>query len=323
MFRESVLPVSGDSFEEARSLEQQLTFKAASAAFKKSRVAFGKNQMRSLHLIAEDGDYTNLGLLLSDQCPCVTKIALFEGSSKTIFKDRCELSGSLLKQFDDAGEFIDRCNRTRSEFPGFQRVDIRDYPVEAVREALLNVLVHRDYSYSAAPTLISIFDDRMEFVSIGGLVRGLSVGEILNGVSLPRNKYLADVFYRLKLIEAYGTGIPKIMECYAGSARKAEIKATDNSFRLILPNVNYRDSGGGVREDAFRYYTYSSSAATEMDRKKTVIELCREREVVSRSDVQTALGVSQSTAILLLRAMLSDGTLVKEGNARNIRYRLK
>ena len=162
----------GDSYESARSLNQQLTFEKSSAFFQKRKVNFGKTQMRTLHLIGEDNMYTNLAFLLSDQCTHMIKLAVFEGSKKTIFRDRRELSGSLLEQSEAAFDYIDRYNRTRSEFSGLDRLDIRDYPPEAIREALLNAIVHRDYSYRS-PTLISIFEDRMEFVTIGGLVKVL------------------------------------------------------------------------------------------------------------------------------------------------------
>ena len=87
---------SGDSYESARSLNQNLTFDEATVFFKKREVAFGKSQMRTLHLIGDDDNYTNLAFLLSDQCSHTIKLAVFEGSKKSIFKDRCELSGSIL-----------------------------------------------------------------------------------------------------------------------------------------------------------------------------------------------------------------------------------
>lgn len=203
----------GDSYEGARALQQQLTFEKAADFFGKRNVEFGPAQMRTLHLIGEDGTYTNLGFLLSDQCTHTIKIAMFEGSKKAVFRDRREFSGSLFGQLEEAISYIDRCNRTRAEFSGLDRVDMRDYPTDAVREALLNAVVHRDYSFNS-PTLISIFEDRIELVTVGGLVRGISMDDVLLGVSVLRNEYLANVFYRLKLIEAYGTGILKITDCY-------------------------------------------------------------------------------------------------------------
>ena len=84
----------------ARSLSQQLTFERTSAFFKKCGLEFGRQQMRTLHLIGEDGTFTTLAFLLSEQCTHTIKLAVFEGSKKTVFKDRMEMSGSLLEQLD-------------------------------------------------------------------------------------------------------------------------------------------------------------------------------------------------------------------------------
>ena len=125
---------SGDIYEEARSLNQNLTFKEAEAYFAKKHLQFGDAQKRTLQLISADGTYSNLGMLLSDQCISIIKLAVFEGSKKTVFHDRKELSGSLFKQLEDAYAYINQFNYTRSEFPGLERVDTRDYPPEAVRD---------------------------------------------------------------------------------------------------------------------------------------------------------------------------------------------
>ncbi|WWR14994.1 hypothetical protein V1224_10905 [Lachnospiraceae bacterium JLR.KK008] len=146
---------SGDSYEAARSLDQHLTFNKAVDFFSKRKVGAGRTQMRSLYLTGEDGMYTNLAFLLSEQCTHMIKLAVFEGSKKSVFRDRQELSGSLLNQMEEAFNYIDRYNRTRAEFSGLDRLDMRDYPAETIREALLNAIVHRDYSFSGA-TLIRI-----------------------------------------------------------------------------------------------------------------------------------------------------------------------
>lgn len=93
----------------------------------------------------------------------------------------------------------------------------------AVREALLNLLVHCDYSFSAS-ALSSIYADRIEFVSIGGLMPGIDLEDIMVGISVCRNQNLANVFYRLHLIEAYGTGMGKIMRAYEGMEEKSSIE---------------------------------------------------------------------------------------------------
>ena len=308
---------SGDSYEAARSLNQNLTFNKAADFFKKRKVAFAKAQMRTLHLIGEDDTYTNLAFLLSEQCTHMIKLAVFEGSRKSVFKDRRELSGSLLEQLEKAYDYINRYNRTRAEFSGLDRLDMRDYPPEAIREALLNAIVHRDYSFSAA-TLISIFEDRIEFVTVGGLVKGIALEDVMLGVSALRNQYLANIFYRLRLIEAYGTGILKINECYSDYTVQPLIETTGNAFKITLPNTNFHAERQKVLNNT--QTGGFTSVPKKEERINAVLELCRSKGSIVRSDVETALGVSQSTAILLLRELTNEGILIKKGKTKNLRY---
>ena len=308
---------SGDSYEVARSLNQNLTFNKAIDFFKKRKVEFGKAQMRTLHLVGDDDMYTNLAFLLSEQCTHMIKLAVFEGSRKSVFKDRKELSGSLLEQLEEAFDYIDRYNRTRAEFSGLDRLDMRDYPPEAIREALLNAIVHRDYSFSSA-TLISIFEDRIEFVTIGGLVKGITLDDVKLGVSVLRNQYLANIFYRLRLIEAYGTGILKINECYEDYAMKPIIETTGNAFKITLPNINFYTEEQKVPN--ISKSGGSTGGIKKKERIQTVLELCRSKGSIVRRDVEIVLGVSQSTAILLLRELTDDGVLIKKGKTKNLRY---
>ena len=219
----------GDCFEDMRSLEQNLTFQAASAQFAKCKVPFDASKMQTLGLVSPDGIYSNVAMLLSDQCSSTIKAATFSGIDKSQFQDRREFGGSLFSQMEDMYAYLDLRNRTKATFDGLYRHDARDYPEEALREALLNSLVHRDYSFSAS-TLISVYDDRIEFVSVGGLPSGIALEDILLGLSVCRNPKLAAVFYRLNLIEAYGTGMPKILKAYAGSGVKPKIEVSSNAF---------------------------------------------------------------------------------------------
>lgn len=306
---------SGDRYEDARSINQQLTFEKAENYFAKHNLPFGDQQKRTLNIIGPDGTYTNLGMLLSDQCIHTIKLAVFDGSKKSVFRDRKELSGSLLTQLEDAYFFIDQFNHTRAEFEGLDRIDKRDYPSEALREALLNAITHRDYSFSGS-TLISIFDDRIEFVTIGGLVRGLTFDDIMLGVSALRNQNLANVFYRLKLIEAYGTGILKINESYAECAVKPQFEVTDNAFKITLPNINYV----GERKDVTT--TAPSKVTDKAERQEILLRLAEKQGYIVRKDVEAELKVSQATAILILRDMVEKGLLIKEGSGKQQKYRI-
>ena len=296
---------AGDSYEEARSLIQELTFNEADFVFENKQIPFGEAQKRSLGLIGEDGTYTNLALLLSDQCTHTIKIAVFEGEQKTVFKDRREFSGSLLKQLNDAYQFIDQFNHTHAHTEGLYRVDKRAYPTEAIREALLNAIVHREYSFSAS-TLISIFDNRIEFVSIGGLARGISRSDILLGISIARNKKLADVFYRLHLIEAYGTGMPKIIEAYREYGLEPHIEISDNAFKITLPNTNA---------------TVKETKVELTENEQGVLSVLKE-EIKSRPEIQKALGFSQTTTIVTIAALLDKGLIIKVGNGNKTKYKM-
>jgi ATP-dependent DNA helicase RecG len=208
---------------------------------------------------------------------------------------------------EDIYNFLDIFNHNHAEVKGLYREDRRNYPEDALREALLNALVHRDYAFSSS-TLISVFDNRIEFVSIGGLPKGVSLNDILLGLSVPRNENLAAIFYRLHLIEAYGTGIPKIMRGYDDCTAKPELRVTSNAFKITLPNRNVLHG----RQN------HSARALDENDEK--IIVLFDSKAEITRNDVETALAVSQAMAVRLLRRLLDKGVLRVIGGGKKTRY---
>lgn len=293
----------GDSYEAIRCTNQQLTFDYAQIEFQKTGVEFGDTQKKTLKIINDDNMFTNLAELLSDQCVHTVKAAVFDGTEKINFNDRAEFSGSVLKQVNDSYEYINRYNRTRSEYKDIHRIDVRDYPPPAVREALLNAIVHRDYAFSGS-ILISIFDDRIEIVSIGGLVKGISYDDMMLGVSIQRNEKLANIFYRLNLIESFGTGIQKIMRCYKDISVKPQITVSDNAFKITLPNLNY------AAKDMYVSNSY----------KDIILKYLSENEFITRKVSEALLGVSQASAARILRKMTDSGELCKIGSGKNLRY---
>lgn len=309
--RSMIKETDGDYFEEMRSLEQNLTFEAAKKEFSDRNVQFGETQMKTLGIMTQDGVYTNLGLLLSDQCVHTIKAAVFEGATQNEFKDRKEFSGSLFRQMEQVYDYIDFRNQTHSTFQKLRRIDRKDYPETAIREALLNLLVHREYSFRAS-TFISLYTDRIEFTSIGGLVSGVTLKDVMMGISVCRNVKLANVFYRLELIEAYGTGMKKIMEAYSGTGRKPKIETSENAFKIILPNLN-------VYAGQEKLDTDKSAGSVQ---EEVVIALAKEQGIFTRKDVEKALGISQTTSGRLLRQMSRNGQIVQEGKSRNTHYRL-
>ena len=310
----------GDRFEAMRSLNQDLTFVTTKNEFDFRKIEFGSNQMQTLKLIDQDGLYTNLGLLLSDQCIHTIKVAIFQGIDQMVFKDRREFGGSILKQMNEVYEFIDLHNQTRATIEKLLRVDVRDYPEVAIREALLNTLVHRDYSFSSS-TLISIYTDRIEFISIGGLMPGIDLEDIMAGLSICRNQNLANVFYRLHLIEAYGTGIRKIMKAYEDNEEKPKIETTQNVFKIILPNINAKYEIGNItKSNIIETIESITSNENNLNDEEKVLEYAKSHGVLTKNDVTKLLKVSASTATRILRRLVEENQLKKYGKARNTHY---
>jgi len=283
------------------SIDQNLTFEYADKIFAEKDVKFGKEQKQSLGLFRTDGRYTNLALILSDQCPYTTKAAIFEGLNKDKFKDRKEFTGSLFKQIDDVHAYLHVFNRISSTFEGVYRVDHPDYPDIAIREAYVNSLIHRDY-YIEGSILVSMFDDRLEFMSLGGAMPGVTLDLMLAGVSVTRNEKLAQVLYRLNIIEAYGTGIPRIFGAYVSSVIKPEIPVVDGGFLIRIPNLNYYVLQGE-----------SNGKVTETNENRLLATFSD--TTFNKEEAADVLGITVSGAYKLLQRMTEQGLLTahKEG----------
>jgi len=294
----------GDSFENNRSLIQELTFTSLSKEMGLRQLEISQVQMKNIGILSGDDIYTNMGLLVSDQCKHSIKFAVFQGTDKLVFKDRKEFTGSIFDQLTDAFKTIDFYNSTRATFHDLLRTDQRDYPEDAVREALLNAIVHREYAFSGS-TIINLYSDRLEIISLGGLVSGMSLEAAMLGASQPRNEKLASLFYRMKLIEAYGTGISKIISCYKGLSVQPKFENVEGAFRVILPN------------------THAQALSVEDEKYLPILQLFEKQKEITRSDVEETIGVGSTHAVNTLKEMLSKGLIKKVGGGRLTRYVVK
>jgi ATP-dependent DNA helicase RecG len=301
--REMIKLADGDKFETARSLEQTLTFRTAADEFARCGVDFGENQLRTLGIVGADGLYTNLGLLLSDQCAHSVKFAVFGGRKKGVFKTRKEADGSVLRQMRSAFDFLSLSNNLAAAISGLDRIEQYDYPEEALREAMLNAIIHRDYAFSGS-TIVNIYDDRIEFVSLGGLMPGLRPEDLFLGVSQPRNEKLAAVFYRLKHVEAYGTGLRRMMQCYEDFEEKPEITATRGAFMLTLPNMNCARP-------------LRARPAEPKPGHRAVLAYLKDKPFITNEIVQELLSVKQTRAYAIIREMVQEGLIVKRSAGRD------
>ncbi len=297
----------GDTFEDSRSLDQNLTFESTEKAFERYGVEFSPEKYSALGITQlSSGLYSNLGLLLSDQCMHTIKIAAFSDEAKTIFKDSKEFSGSLFSQLDGAFDYLSLCNRTVASFKGLERVEHSDYPEAALREALLNAIVHRDYSFSGS-IIINVTDSEIEFISIGGLLPGLSPDDIRSGISQPRNRKLAEVFHRLRLIESYGTGIRRIYDCYKNYPDQPKIEVTSNTFKITLYNTN----SSGNREVRAPYIS---------SQMQTIVDYVETHGSITESKIGELLGVKKTRSYNIASEMCKMELLEQVGKGKDKKY---
>ena len=316
--REMIMETSGKSFEECRSLNQDLTFNSLRNEMASRDLEFTSAQMKTLKLTGSDGLFTNLALLLSDQCTHSLKMAVFQGKDKgeALFRERKEFTGSLLKQLNEAYQFLDFYNKTEATFSHLQRTDQRDYPEDALREALLNSIIHRDYSFSGS-TIINIYDNHMEFISLGGLVRGLSMEAIFMGVSQSRNPNLAAIFYRLGLVESYGTGVRKIIRLYQGFSPAPVFQSAEGAFTVQLFNRN--ESKGKRGEGAAEYH--STQVSEDEKILRAIYEEAGKQGKITRKQVEENFGYGTTKAYKLLKTLCDRSLLVQEKRGKQTVYR--
>ena len=173
-----------------------------------------------------------------------------------------------------------------------------------MREALLNALVHRDYSFSGS-IIINVNEREIEFISIGGLLPGLSAEDIRAGISQPRNKNLAEIFHRLRLIESYGNGIRRIYALYADCPRQPRIALTPNTFKMVLPNMNAGSDPTGKKIPA---------ATPQM---QTILNQIGRNGRISAPEIEALLGVKRTRAYTLAREMTELGLIRAEGRGKD------
>lgn len=160
-------------------------------------------------------------------------------------------------------------------FDELERIDHHDVPPVALREALINSVAHREYTLSG-PRLISVMQDKVEIVSLGGLPLGIDYPDLSAHISMPRNKLLSNVFFRFKLIEAYGTGIERMCSSHKDSGTQSTIRITPNTFTVGLPNRN----------------TPRPKLTNEADSDVEVRSILGDGKARSRKEIQNELGVS-------------------------------
>lgn len=300
----------GDSYEAMRSLNQELSFSTAQSIFQTNNIEFAESKYFALGLRnIKDNQFTNLALLISEQCLHSIKVAVFEDNENTKFQAHREFTGSIFQQLENAFAFLMLCNQNPSNFSGLTRNDNWDYPEAAIREALLNAIIHRDYSYSGS-IIINVNKQAIEFISLGGLLPGLSLEDIQLGISQPRNAKLAEIFHRLKFIESYGTGIRRIFALYKDCYVKPKITVTQHAFKITLPNLNYNNNHPSIKLVAEKQAPYSYYPNAQQQK---VLSYVQEHGKISNEELQELLDIKRTRAYLIAKEMLDKNLLAVQG----------
>ncbi len=230
----------------------------------------------------------------------------YRGSSRYDIVDRRDFTGTILSQLEGAMAFVDRYNARQIRITGAPRhEEWEDYPAVAVREAVINALVHRDYFYDSSHIYLHLYDDALEIDNPGGLIRGLSLAE-LGAMAARRNRMLADLMQRAGFIENAGTGIMRMREALSRNNNPPpEIVAT-NFF-----SVRFLIRPRGLTETGLT------------DRQKLLYAFIVKRVGVSKSECQGVLQVGSDTTLAELGVLIEKGLVEKTGKGKGTRYRAK
>ena len=289
------------SYEELPAAEQQLTFTILQKKLTDviHLESFSLDTLKTLELYNDTAGYNKAGELLADRNSFSgVDIARF-GDSISIIYDRETLEHvSVLDEFDQTLAFY-RKYYQYDEIKGSIRETISLIPEEAFREAVANALVHRSWDVNTHINM-AMFPDKIQITSPGGLPKGVNEAEFIRGgISILRNRILGNVFFRLHLIEKFGTGIRRINEAYNESRIKPTFEVTDNSIRITLPVIQKQNNLTADEDKVYRLLTGKK---------------------LSSSQIVKETGFGKSKVVYMLNRLIDNGYIRIIGNGRGTKY---
>lgn len=242
----------------------------------------------------------------------VIKVALFDGTTKENVVEVWAVEGDPLEKYKQALELVKK---------GVDQKGLTSFvPLSSIKQALSNMIVHRDYDMPGFST-ISILDDRVEFLSLGGIGGGLTITDIMNGATFCRNEELALAFEKAGITRNLGNGL-QIMQ--GNRDGHCHLIAGPASFLVVLgkndvPGKTSVDmAGNGVNLQNGPY-----NIPETLPPEERVFELLKLKKVIGRKDVEVLLKCSSFPARLALQKLLESGRIKATGNARSTRYVIK
>ena len=217
---------------------------------------------------------------------------------------------SLIKATKQVLDKLEVENKTRTQITSKERIDTPLWNSIALREAVINAMVHNDYS-NEVPPKFEIFSDRLEITSAGGLISGLSEEEFYEGYSIPRNKELMRIYKDLDMVEYLGSGVPRILQVYP----KKCFKFTENFLRMTLPisitrSVYEGGATGGATGGAI------GGAIVLTPRQKQILGIIRQNNTISYRVVAEKLKINESAILKHFNALKEKGLIERIGGTR-------
>ena len=293
--------------------------------FKENGKDFSEEKLLNLGLIKKDGNDLKVtrgfGIILGLYENTNINCARFKGKTMDIFLDKKEFTGDIFSKIENIQMFLSNHLNISSKFENFQRKDILEIPMLALREGIINAIVHRDYSNQGRDIKIGIYDDVVEIVSPGGLPSTLTIEQIYSGRSEIRNKVLARIFKELNFIEKWGSGINRMINlCKEVNLKVPEIKETGDSIVLTFYRTENSaglvpDSAGLVPDSAGLVPDKNNLSDTELK----VFEIIEDR--TTRKYIQDKLSFSERMIRKTLNILQEKGLIEKVGKGPATYYK--
>ena len=301
-FSRLVLDGKNIRFEELPCKDQELSFEILHRKLKEIvRIEnFDKDTLKTLNLYDDVNGFNNAAGLLADKnhFPGIDIVKF--GENISIIQKRSTFENiSILEVYEKAIEVF-RDYYQYEVIQGADRKKMEKIPEAAFREAIANALIHRVWDVDSQ-IRVSMFDDRIEIVSPGGLPSGITEEEYLSGkLSVLRNRNLANVFYRLGFVEIFGMGITRIKQLYAEALIKPDFEVSENAIKIVLPIF---EKNADLTKDEIIIYKLLS---------KTMLKPI--------SEVAPYVPFGKSKTTKLLKEMCQKGVITVEGKGKGTKY---
>ena len=263
---------------------------------------------------------TNAFVLLTNNTFPFAKIqcALFKGTERVIFIDKRDFEGPLYEQIEEAYEFVLKHINLGAEINGLVRTDTYELPTEAIREAIVNAITHRNF-LDRSCVQVAVYDDRVEITSPGMLYGGLTIEQIKEGGSKIRNRCIAEVFSRMKIIESWGTGIKRMFSsCKEYGIREPELLEIGDSFRVNLYRPSYTD----IHQSSPKNSPKSSPKDVNQTQQK-IIEMILLNPKMTQTAMAEELGITSRAVKKSIKELNEKGILQRVGSARSGYWEVK